>query len=155
MASSTLLQCLNDGSDFGPSTTNRRQTEIFLASAAVAVGDAVSLDFSKTEDSDKALYITPTDVDVTTADCCIGVVLRSVETDGALTAGSRIEVVTRGIVNTKVHTDTDEPGHVMIAGGTAGQLGPNGAAASQYPTVGVSAAAQAGGFAMVYIFNNF
>jgi hypothetical protein len=155
MAGSTLLQCLNDGSDFGPSTTNRRQTEIFLASATVVVGDAVSLDFSKTEDSDKALYVKQTKIDEATQDCCIGVVLRSVETDGALTAGSRIEVVTRGIVRTKVHTDTNAAGHVMIGTGTVGQLGPNGAAASQYPTVGVSAAAQADGYAMVYIFNNF
>ena len=44
MATNDLLQKLDGGADFGVTTSNRRQTEVFIAKEAVAVGDWVPFD---------------------------------------------------------------------------------------------------------------
>lgn len=121
MATNTILQCLNDGSDFGVTTSARRQVEVFLASATVAEKDAVSLDMSKTADGDKALYVLKADTDTVTATAFVGVVLKSAEPDGALTAGSRVFVVTAGPVEATVNTATSQGDRLSI-GSTGGQL---------------------------------
>ena len=52
MATSTLVQFLGDGvttpSGIGADSSNRRQVETFIAGGAIASGDWVSLDVSKT-----------------------------------------------------------------------------------------------------------
>ena len=59
MATSTLVQFLGDGitspTGAGADTSNRRQVETFIASGAIAKGDWVELDNSKTG-ADRALY---------------------------------------------------------------------------------------------------
>ena len=61
MATSTLLQYLQstdgNGDALGVTPSNRRQVERFIASSAIAENDLVALDFSKTADGEKALYI--------------------------------------------------------------------------------------------------
>ena len=60
MATSTLVQFLGDGitspTGAGADTSNRRQVETFIASGAIAKGDWVELDNSKTG-ADRALYV--------------------------------------------------------------------------------------------------
>ena len=110
MATSTLLQYLEptDGAGVanGITPSNRRQTETFIASETLAVGDLVSLDLAATGNT------------TTGADkCFVGVVLESVESDGALTAGSSIRVVIRGIVPALMVGKNDQNANAAIAVG--------------------------------------
>ena len=74
MATNTLLQSLNDSTNQATAgSSNRRQVETFIASAAIDQGDAVSLDASKTDDSDKALYVLKVDTDAATSKCFVAV----------------------------------------------------------------------------------
>jgi len=154
MASSTQLQCLNDGSSFGSTTSNRRQTEIFLASETLVVGDAVSVDLSKTDDGDKGLYIVKADTGTATDRAFVGIVLQSVEPDGALTAGSRIEVVTRGLVTANVHATT-VAGSQLVISAVAGQLLLKVAGTNLYPVAAMAAEADTANLAKVYVVSNF
>ena len=152
MASSTLLQKLDGGSDFGSTTSNRRQTEIFLASETLLVGDAVSVDLSQTDDGDKGLYIRK--AGTAAADrCFVGVVLRSVETDGTLTAESRIEVVTRGLITANVDGST-VAGSELVVSAVRGRL-ILAVAANLYPVAAISAEAHTANFAKVYVLSSF
>ena len=92
MATSTLLQCLNEGSDFGVTASNRRQVEVYIAAETVAEKDAVSLDLSQSVDGDKALKIVKADTGTQEDRAFVGVVLKSAEPDGSLDAGARIFV---------------------------------------------------------------
>lgn len=121
MPTNDILQCLNDGADFGVTTSARRRVEVFIASAPVAEKDAVSLDMSKTVDADKALFVLKADTDTATATAFVGVVLKSAEPDGSLTAGSRVFVVTAGPAEAKVNTST-VAGNRLTLGSTGGQL---------------------------------
>jgi len=160
MATSTLVQSLNasyvDG--FGasvsvPNVVNRRQTEIFLASATVAVSDAVAFDLSKTLDSDKTLYVIKADTDVATSTAIIGVVLGSAETSGALTAGSKILVALTGVVSANVDGAT-VAGSNLTVGATAGQFAVASAAAT-YPTVAIALEADTSNIAKVLMLKQF
>ena len=75
MATSTLLQKLDGGSDFGPTTSARRQVEVFIAAETVADKDAVSLDLSQAQDGDKALKIVKADTGTATDKAFVGIVL--------------------------------------------------------------------------------
>jgi len=109
MATSTLIQRL-DGTAFEssktvpgsytavstPDVSNRRQVETFIAGATVAVGDWVQFDTSKTDEL-KVLTVIPGGVTIATGNpLVVGVVLGSAETDGSLTAGSKINVIVSG-----------------------------------------------------------
>lgn len=102
MATSTLIQLLQPGE--GADTSNRSQTETFLAGGTIARGDFVSLDTSKTG-ADKALY-------VVVVDTSGGAVALGVPTVGvalaAATAGQKVDVVIGGYV-----------GRANVATGTA------------------------------------
>ena len=129
MATSTLIQNLNTGyvDGFGAAVTgltgimNRQQFETFLAGETVAAGDVVCLDLSKTADSDKALYVVKTDSAATSKKAVVGVVVGSVQSDGALTAGSKISVCIRGIASTKVSAAVAQGSYLSVSA-TAGQL---------------------------------
>jgi len=121
MATSNLLQCLNEGADFGVSTSARRVVETYIAGETVAVGDAVSLDLSETEDGDKALKVVQSDSGTDTDRAFVGIVLRSAEPSGALTAGARVEVVVGGPAEANVDGAT-AAGNLLQIGSTAGRL---------------------------------
>ena len=95
MATSTLLQYLQaddgDGVALTGSPSHRRQVERFIASAAIAEGDAVSFDTSKTADSQKTLYVVSADTGAATSKCFIGVALETAA------AGDEINVVISGL----------------------------------------------------------
>lgn len=165
MATATTLQSLNTDADFGSvsavSASNRRVVEIFIAGETLVVGDCVSLDLAKTADSDKGLIIVKGDTGTATDTCVVGVVLRSAEPTGALTAGARIEVVTRGLVTANVDAAT-VAGSRLIVGSTAGRLAlaadivESGAATvSQRPIVAIAAEADTSNLAKVYVLSNF
>jgi len=165
MATATTLQSLNTDADFGgvsaAGASDRRVLETFIAGETLVVGDCVSLDLAKTADSDKGLVIVKGDTGTATDTCVIGVVLRSAEPTGTLTAGSRIEVVTRGLVLANVDGAT-VAGSRLIVGATAGRLAiaadinEGGAATvAQRPIVAIAAEADTANFAKVYVLANF
>lgn len=113
------LQYLETG--VGKSTSHRSSVEVFLAASTVAVGDAVAFDLSQSVDGDKTLYVVKADTDVSTAWAVVGVVIGSAESDGSLTAGSKIKVATSGVVRANVDGST-VAGSKLTVGATAGQL---------------------------------
>ena len=107
MASATYLQSLDsvyeDGTSRGITPSNRRQTETFLASAAIAANDLVALDFTTVgySDGDKALYIRKA-LDSEISQVAVGFALNA-----ATAAGDRVEVTISGIhESTNVAADT-------------------------------------------------
>ena len=151
MATNTILQCLNDGSDFGVEASNRSKFETFIASETVTAEQTVSLDLSKSADGDKALFVKKADTDDTETMVPVGVVVRSVEPDGALDAGARILVCTRGLVDAKV-TGTVTQGAPLAMTATAGEL--DSAVAATDKVVAIAAAARTGaGTVKVYVCN--
>lgn len=163
MATSTLLQKLDVAADgFGSSTSNRRQVETFIAGETLVVGDCVSLDLAASADGDKGLVVVKGDTGTATDTCVIGVVLRSVAPGGALTAGSQVEVVVRGLVLANVDAAT-VAGSRLIVGSTAGRLSvaadilasPGTLLVEQRPIVAIAAEADTANFAKVYVLANF
>jgi hypothetical protein len=165
MATNTILQSLNTDSDFGgvsaAGASNRRVEEVFIAGETLVVGDCVSLDLAKTADSDKGLIIVKGDTGTATDTCVIGVVLRSAEPSGVLTAGARIEVVTRGIVTANVDGAT-VAGSRLVVGSTAGRLAiaadiveSGSATVNQRPIVAIAVEADTSNLAKVYVLPQF
>jgi len=166
MATSTLIQNL-DSTAFESSTTvpgsytvispkgvsHRLQTEVFLASATVAKGDAVAFDLNKTADGDKTLYVIKADTDVATSTCVVGIVLSSAETDGSLTAESKILVLISGVASASVDGAT-VAGSNLTVGATAGQLAVASAAAT-YPIVAIAVEADTANVAKVLFIKQF
>jgi len=132
MATSTLIQNL-DGSAFVSSTTvpgsytsvatpdvsNRRQVETFIAGGTVAAGDVVALDVSKTG-ALKALTVV--EAPANAGALAIGVCLGSAESDGLLTAGSKINVVVTGYVASADVETGVAAGQALVVGATAGRF---------------------------------
>ena len=119
MATNDLLQKLDGGADFGVTTTNRRQTEVFIAKETLAVGDWVAFDYGATADGDVTLGIFKADANSTPKRPAIGVVLETLDVDinGAadLTAGARIKVCISGVCDAKT---SDNGGAGMAIGDT-------------------------------------
>lgn len=174
MATSTLIQNL-DSTAFESSKTvpgsytqispkgvsHRLQTEVFLASATVAKNDAVAFDLSKSEDGDKTLYVIKADTDVATSTCVVGIVLGSAETDGSLTAGSKVLVLVSGIASASVDGAT-VAGSRLVAGATAGQLAlaadiveSGSATVVQRPIVAIAVEADTANVAKVFFIKQF
>ena len=83
MATNTLLQSLNDSANQATiDSSNRRQVETYLASAAIAAGDAVCFDASKTNASDKALYVLKASTNAQTSKCFVGIALEAAAAAG-------------------------------------------------------------------------
>lgn len=145
MATSTLLQSLNTDADFGGvnaiGSSNRRQEEIFLAKETLAVGDWVAFDLAATADSDVTLGVFKADGNSSPVRTPFGVVIRSAEPTGVLTAGARVEVCIAGVVDAFV---SDNGGAGLAIGtllqitNTAG-LADLASAASAQPVCGILA----------------
>jgi len=80
-----------------PDVSNRRQVETFIAGATVVVGDWLMFDTSATGSARVLTVIQATNVALGNS-LVVGVCLGSAETDGLLTAGSKINVVVAGYV---------------------------------------------------------
>ena len=108
MATSTLIQRL-DSTALVTSTTvpggyqtvttpdvsNRRQVETFIAGATVVVGDWLQFDTSKTG-AERVLTVIQASANGLGNPLVVGVCLGSAETTGALTVGSKINVIVAG-----------------------------------------------------------
>jgi hypothetical protein len=109
MATSTLVQFLGDGitspTGAGADTSNRRQVETFISGAAIAAGDVVMLDTSKTG-ADRALYIKQCANVATGNPLAVGVALNA-----AAAAGEQVRVVVSGYV-----ADVDCAGGTILIG---------------------------------------
>ena len=121
MATSTLLQYLQaddgDGVALTGSPSHRRQVERFIASAAIAEGDAVSFDTSKAADSQKTLYVVSASTGATTSKCFIGIAL-----DAATAAGDEINVVISGLAIANVAAGNAASAGVPLMISTGGDL---------------------------------
>ena len=122
MATSTLVQFLGDGitspTGAGADTSNRRQVETFISSAAIAAGDVVMLDTLKTG-ADRVLYIKQASAVATGNPLAIGVALNA-----AAAAGEQVRVVVAGYVegvNCSAAGAT-AAGKPLVAGTVAGEV---------------------------------
>jgi len=161
MATSTLLQCLNEGSDFGVTASNRRQVEVYIAAETVAEKDGVSLDLAQSVDGDKALKIRKADTGTATDKAFVGVVLKSAEPDGSLDAGARIFVVVAGPVEANVDGATAAGNYLEISS-TAGRLAPvpsvdegGSATVALLPVAAIAAEADTSNVATVFVYKQF
>ncbi len=116
---------------------------------------------SKTADGDKTLYVIKADTDVATSTCVVGIVLSSAETDGSLTAESKVLVLTSGIASAAVDGAT-VAGSRLVCGATAGQLAlaadivESGAATVvQRPIVAIAVEADTANVAKVFFIKQF
>lgn len=119
MATSTILQSLNTDADFGgvgsSGSSNRRQTEIFIAKETLAIGDWVAFDLAASGNSDVTLGVFKADGNSTPVRTPFGVVLQSSEPTGTLTAGSRVEVIISGLANQAFVSDNAGAGNAVGA----------------------------------------
>ena len=119
MAGSTLLQKLDGETDFGASTSNRRQVEIFLASAAIVKGDVVQFDDTKTG-ADRALYVKKAATTATGNGLAVGVAI-----EAATAAGDLVRVVIAGYAeDVKCAAGVGAGTVVNAAGAVAGEVEP-------------------------------
>ena len=133
MATSTLIQKLDatalisniSGSPGSytsvsiPSVSNRRQVETFIAGGTVAVGDAVALDVSK---SGAAKVLNVIEAPANSGALVVGVCIGSAESDGSLTAGSKVNVVVTGFVEEADVETGVAAGQALVVGATAGRF---------------------------------
>lgn len=119
MATSTLIQSLDlkdsAGSAVGATPSNRRQTEIFIAGAAISAGDWVSFDTSKSGAARVATVVKTTAVEGQAN--VVGVALRA-----ATAAGDKVEVVISGYVEGAAVVNGVASGSALTTSGvTAGR----------------------------------
>jgi hypothetical protein len=169
MATSTLIQKL-DGTALVPSSSppgsysvvatpdvsNRRQVETFLAGATVALGDWVAWDTSKTG-AERALFVVPAATFANGNPLVVGVVLSSAESTGALTAGSKINVVISGYCeNAKVDAaGVTASGIALVVDNTGAGIANALAATDLASACGVSLEAAAAGRCDVIVYKQF
>jgi hypothetical protein len=157
MASSTLLQKLDPATDplvagtvgSTTNTINRAQSEWFLASSAIALGDWVVFDTSKTG-SDRVLYVVPS-TNIALGNALVVGVAKSAQA----TVGGKIEVIVAGYAATaKAVAGVGAAGVPLCVVANAPSAEANVAANIAQP-VGVSLAASAAGVAPVWVIKNF
>ena len=85
----------------GIEAMNRRQIETFVASEAIAVGDALSLDLAQTNNGDKAIFVMKADTGVNAKRCGIGIAIGA-----AAAAGDTVDVCIGGMAEAKVKAGT-------------------------------------------------
>ena len=153
MASATYLQSLDsvyeDGTSRGITPSNRRQTETFLASHAIAVKDLVALDFTTVgySDGDKALYIRKA-LDTEISQVAVGFALN------AAAAGDKVEVTIAGIHESANVAGTTAAGDRLILSNVAGQAKPI-VAADTSPIIAVATEADTANVATVFVIKQF
>jgi hypothetical protein len=165
MATSTLIQRLDTnalvtsttvpgGYDLisTPDVSNRRQIETFIAGATVIVGDWVQFDTSKTG-AERVLTVIQAAAVATGNPLVVGVVLNSAETTGALTAGSRVNVVIGGYVEGVNVDGAVVAGSPLTVDAIAGSA--NVAVAADVAVCGVALEADVANKAAVWVYKQF
>lgn len=138
-----------------PDVSNRRQVETFIAGATVAVGDWMQFDTSATGAA-KVLTVIQASANGLGNPLVCGVCIGSAETDGSLTAGSKVNVVVAGYV-AKANV-----ANAVAAAGVALTVEAAGAgqavaitAADTGPACGVSLSAPVANVAEVWVYKQF
>lgn len=171
MATQNLLQRLDAAAETTGSSVNasdRRIEEVFVASEAIAAGDFVTLDLSKSDDSDKALHVKKLTDSVTASitSLCVGVAIAA-----AAAAGDNIRICVRGMISANVATGVAQ-GDRLVGSSTGGRaaVAPSyrsdqkegsggagaGAVTQQQHIVAVAVSASGGtNVATVYVVPNF
>jgi hypothetical protein len=123
-----------------PDVSNRRQVETFIAGATVVVGDWLMFDTSAT--------------DVLLGNSLVvGVCLGSAETDGSLTAGSKINVVVAGYVEGANVDAAVVAGSPLVVDTAAGRA--NVAVTGDIGFCGVALEADVANKAAVWVYKRF
>ena len=137
----------------GLDALNRRQMESFIAGETMAVGDWVAFDLSAASNEIAAITVVKADLNAgaaatitSTASIIVGVVVAADNSQGTLTTGDRVKVVTRGFVDAKI----DNSGAAIkvgdfVAGSATAGLCDIYAAADLVPPIGILCVAAAGG----------
>ena len=166
MATQNLLQRLDAAADTTGSSVNasdRRIEEVFIASEAIAAGDFVTLDLSKSDDSDKALHVKKLTDSVTASitSLCVGVAIAA-----AAAAGDNIRICVRGMISANVATGVAQADR-LVASSTGGraEVAPEfltvtggagaGTKVQQQHIVAIAVSAESGNAATVYVLPNF
>ena len=116
MATQNLLQRLDTAEDTTGSSTNasnRRIEEVFIASEAITAGDFVCLDLSKSDDSDKILFVKKLNTTAITS-LGVGVAIATVAAD------ENVRVCIRGMISANV-VSTVAQGDRLVSSSTAGR----------------------------------
>ena len=116
MATQNLLQRLDSAEDTTGSSTNasnRRIEEVFIASEAITAGDFVCLDLSKSDDSDKILFVKKLNTTAITS-LGVGVAIATVAAD------ENVRVCIRGMISANVATGVVQ-GDRLASSSTAGR----------------------------------
>ena len=160
MATATTLQYLETvdavtGASLGASPSNRRQIETFFAGATVAVGDWMQFDTSQTG-AKKVVTVIQAAANGTGNPLVCGVCIGSAESDGSLTAGSKVNVVVSGYVAAANVANAVAAAGVALTVDAAG-LGQAVAitAADTGPACGVSLSAPVANVAEVWVYKQF
>ena len=143
MATSTLIQFLEPGE--AAATSNRSQTETFLANATITAGDWVAFDLSQTG-ADKCLYV------IQSAAGAIGGTICGVALQSAV-AGDKIDVCTGGYCAVAAVTTAVAAGSALIA--AAAGLTVAQTAGAQEAVCGTSLTLAAGNVAEVFVTSRF
>ena len=165
MATSTLIQRL-DSTALVTSTTvpggytvvttpdvsNRRQVETFIAGATVVVGDWLQFDTSKTGAERVLTVIQATNVALGNP-LVVGVCLGSADSDGSLTAGSKINVIVSGYAEVANVDGAVVAGSPLAVDTTAGRA--HVAVTGDLSVCGVALAADVANVAPVWIYKQF
>ena len=116
MATQNLLQRLDVAADTTGSSTdasNRRIEEVFIASEAITAGDFVCLDLSKSDDSDKILFVKKLNTTAITS-LGVGVAIATVAAD------ENVRVCIRGMISANVASGVVQ-GDRLVSSSTAGR----------------------------------
>ena len=116
MATQNLLQRLDQASETTGSSvnaSNRRIEEVFIASEAITAGDFVCLDLSKSDDSDKILFVKKLNTTAITS-LGVGVAIATVAAD------ENVRVCIRGMISANVATGVVQ-GDRLVSSSTAGR----------------------------------
>ena len=161
MATQNLLQRLDQASETTGSSadaSNRRIEEEFIASEAITAGDFVCLDLSKSDDSDKILFVKKLTSTAAT-NLCVGVAIAAAAED------ANVRVCIRGMISANVDTGVAQ-GDRLVASSSAGRAevyadvtivegGSATKTVSFKPIVAFAVGAEADNFATVYVYPQF
>ena len=135
-----------------PDVSNRSQVETFIAGATVAVGDWLQFDTSATGSARVLTVIQATNVALGNP-LTVGVCLGSAESDGSLTAGSKINVVVGGYAEKANVDGAVVAGSPLTVDTTAGRA--HTAVTGDISVCGVALAADVANVAPVWVYKQF
>ena len=136
-----------------PDVSNRRQVETFILGGTVTVGDWVAFDTSKTG-PEKVLTVIEAGAAANGNPLVVGVVLSSAELSGALTAGSRVNVIVAGYAASANTNGAPAAGQPLVVQTVAGAADAAGAGITA-PPCGAVLANLGGGKAEVFVYKRF